>query len=97
MKQVIASLKKSYLWTGIASFFLLLFGISGATLAFSSTCIFCLIPTLTFLLSIFGLSVGVISDYNYIFLSFGAASLGLTVFLFVKRGKFCKTCKVKKK
>jgi len=79
----------------MASFFLLIFGISGAMFASLSTCLFCVIPVLTFVLSIFGLSIGIISQYNYLFLSFGISFLGLTIFLYIKRKKFCKTCKVK--
>lgn len=79
---------------GISSFFLLLFGISGAFMASIGTCIFCVLPILTFLLSLFGLSLGTILDYNVYFISSGIFFLILTVFLYTRRAN-CKTCQAK--
>ena len=81
-------------FTGIVTFFLLLFGIAGATFASLGVCLFCVLPILTFLLSIFGLSLGTILDYNNYFLFAGFVFLIATVILFAYRKKNCKTCQV---
>jgi hypothetical protein len=89
--------KNTSVWSGIASFFLLLLGISGAVLASLGVCIFCLIPILTFLLGLFGLSIGTLLDYNYIFLGFGVFFMLLTIFLIYRKKRYCKTCQVLEK
>jgi len=92
MDKLICKLKQLHIWTGVASFFLLIFGISGTMFASLGLCLFCIIPVFTFVLSIFGLSIGIIADYNYWLIGFGLLSLGLAVFLYIKRKKYCKTC-----
>ena len=86
--------KKFGAFTGVVTFFLLLFGIAGATFAALGTCIFCVLPVLTFLLSIFGLSLGTILDHNQYFLIGGFTFLIATVILLAHKQKNCKVCKV---
>lgn len=87
----------SSILAGVSSIVLLFFGVMGAIFASLGICLFCVMPVLTFLLGIFGLSIGVISDYNKLFITAGIFSLGLTFYLWKKRNdlkKECKTCKV---
>jgi hypothetical protein len=92
-KNPIVLLKRGDFWGAIAAFFLLLFGIMGTMFASLGICIFCILPVLTFLLSIFGLSVGTISDYNWWFLGFGIFFLVLTIYLIIRKRR-CKTCNI---
>lgn len=93
MKKIFDIIRTSSLWTGISSFFLLFFGVSGLVFASLGTCVLCIMPILTFFLAIFGLSMGVIVDYNPLFLGSGLFFLILTVYLQIrKRG--CDTCTI---
>lgn len=82
---------------GISSFFLLLFGISGAMFSLTGICLFCVLPVLTIFLSIFGLSISFIRDYNVYFLIFGILMSTISILLIIYRKKLsCKNgfCKV---
>ncbi len=93
MKKIIKLIKQGRFWTALTSFFLLLLGISGAMLAASGVCIFCVIPILGVILSLVGLNITILADYNIFFIVLGVVSLALTIFLFIKKKK-CKdgTC-----
>lgn len=84
---------KSFILSGIISFFMFLFGIAGAMLAATGVCIFCVAPALAGILGLFGLSVGTLLDYNIYFLSGGFAFVLLSIYLYRKKkceGKVCK-------
>ena len=93
MKNKIYFLKSSPFWTGLTSFFLLFFGGMGAIFASFGVCIFCILPILTFILSVFGLSIEIISDYNHVFLASGILFFSLTIYL-IKKKHTCKFCNI---
>lgn len=83
--------KKKMAWTGIiigsVSTFL---GAMGAAFSVLGVCLFCLTP-LVGLLGVFGLSVGILADYNLYFIIPGIMLISSGAVLFWRRRK-CNEC-----
>ena len=89
--------KKTYWYSGITSFILLIAGFLGSLITPIGACVLCLTPEIALILSLVSIIIGFVSNYNMYFFCAGIIFLIFSIYLYFRKQKICKACKIKKK